>query len=57
MLQNIVKKKLLSGYCLRKKFRVYNVMWKLEQVDILISKNQALQIIYLKHHDYVYKTP
>ena len=27
-----------------------------EQVDILISKNQALQI-YLKHHDNVYKTP
>ena len=27
-----------------------------EQVDILISKNQALQI-YLKHHDDVYKTP
>ena len=26
------------------------------QVDILISKNQALQI-YLKHHDNVYKTP
>ena len=25
-----------------------------EQVDILISKNQALQIFYLKH--YVYKT-
>ena len=22
----------------------------LQQVDILISKNQALQIIYLKHH-------
>ena len=27
-----------------------------QQVDILISKNQALQI-YLKHHDNVYKTP
>ena len=27
-----------------------------KQVDILISKNQALQI-YLKHHDNVYKTP
>ena len=27
-----------------------------EQVDILISENQALQI-YLKHHDNVYKTP
>ena len=27
-----------------------------EQVDIIISKNQALQI-YLKHHDNVYKTP
>ena len=27
---------------------------KLEQVDILISKNQALQILYLKHC--VYKT-
>ena len=28
----------------------------MKQVDILISKNQALQI-YLKHHDNVYKTP
>ena len=28
-----------------------------KQVDILISKNQALQILYLKHHDNVYKTP
>ena len=27
---------------------------RMEQVDILISKNQALQILYLK--DYVYKT-
>ena len=27
-----------------------------KQVDILISKNQALQILYLKHHDNVYKT-
>ena len=27
-----------------------------EQVDILISKNQALQILYLKHHDSAYKT-
>ena len=27
-----------------------------QQVNILISKNQALQIIYLKHHDNVYKT-
>ena len=27
-----------------------------KQIDILISKNQALQI-YLKHHDNVYKTP
>ena len=27
-----------------------------KQVDILISKNQAMQI-YLKHHDNVYKTP
>ena len=27
-----------------------------KQVDILISKNQALQI-YLNHHDNVYKTP
>ena len=26
----------------------------IEQVDILISKNQALQTLYLKHH--VYKT-
>ena len=25
---------------------------KLEQVDILISKNQALQILYLKHRVY-----
>ena len=33
---------------------VSNIMSK--QVDILISKNQALQI-YLKHHDNVYKTP
>ena len=23
-----------------------------EQVDILVSKNQALQILYLKHHVY-----
>ena len=29
---------------------------RVKQVDILISKNQALQI-YLKHHDNVYKTP
>ena len=29
---------------------------KTERVDILISKNQALQI-YPKHHDDVYKTP
>ena len=28
-----------------------------KQVNILISKNQALQILYLKHHDNVYKTP
>ena len=27
-----------------------------QQVDILISKNQALQV-YLKHDDNVYKTP
>ena len=27
--------------------------WEAEQVDILISKNQALQILYLKHHDNV----
>ena len=27
-----------------------------KQIDILISKNQALQI-YLKNHDNVYKTP
>ena len=27
-----------------------------KQVDILISKNQVLQI-YLKYHDNVYKTP
>ena len=26
---------------------------ELEQVDILISKNQALQILYLKYHDNV----
>ena len=26
-----------------------------KQVDILVSKNQALQILYLKHHDNVYK--
>ena len=37
-----------------------NQLWYIEQqylwklVDILISKNQALQILYLKHH--VYKT-
>ena len=29
---------------------IYTVVWK--QVDILISKNQALQILYLKHHIY-----
>ena len=27
---------------------------KVKQVDILISKNQALQVLYFKHH--VYKT-
>ena len=27
-----------------------------KQVDILISKNQALQILHLKHNDNVYKT-
>ena len=27
-----------------------------KQVDILISINQALQILHLKHHDNVYKT-
>ena len=27
------------------------------QVDILISKNQALQLLYPKHRDNVYKTP
>ena len=27
-----------------------------QQVDILISKNQALQILYIKHHVNVYKT-
>ena len=26
---------------------------ELRQVDILISKNQALQILYLKHHVYI----
>ena len=26
------------------------------QVDILIFKNKALQLLYLKHHDNVYKT-
>ena len=31
-------------------------LYKLKQVDILTSKNQALQILYLKHHDNVYKT-
>ena len=28
----------------------------LEQVDILISKNKVVQILYLKHHDNVFKT-
>ena len=37
---------------------IVNYLWKpMKQVDILISKNQALQILYLKHHDNVYKTP
>ena len=27
-----------------------------KQVDTLISKNQALQILYLNHHDNAYKT-
>ena len=27
-----------------------------KQVDILISKNQALQVLYLKHHNNEYKT-
>ena len=37
-------------------FRAF-VNIRLSQVDILISKNQALQILYFKHHDNVYKTP
>ena len=28
------------------------IFHKLKQVDILISKDQALQILYLKHHVY-----
>ena len=35
---------------------IFIISWNLKQVDILISKNQALQI-YLKHHDNVYKIP
>ena len=27
-----------------------------KQVDILVFKNQVLQILYLKHHDNLYKT-
>ena len=27
-----------------------------QQVDILISKNQALQVLHLKHHNNEYKT-
>ena len=30
--------------------------YRAKQVDILISKNCALQILYLKCHDNVYKT-
>ena len=37
-------------------FQGKNEIQFLQQVDILISKNQALQILYLKHHDNVYKT-
>ena len=32
------------------------IMFKLQQVDILISKNQVLQLLYLKHHNNVYKS-
>ena len=33
-----------------------DLAWATEQVNILISKNQALQILYLKHHNNKYKT-
>ena len=39
----------------REKFLSRMILYyAMKQVDILISKNQALQILYLKHH--VYKT-
>ena len=39
------------------KNNTWNLECNVEQVDILIYKNQALQILYLKHHDNVYITP
>ena len=33
-----------------------NLLGQEKQNDILISKNQALQILYLKHYDNAYKT-
>ena len=41
---------------MKKHLLVISYVLKKEQVDILISKNQALEI-YLKHHDNVHKTP
>ena len=35
---------------------ILSANFQVKQVDILVSKNQVLQILYLKHHDNVYKT-
>ena len=42
---------IISSITLLQNIEIHEV----EQVDILISKNQVLQILYLKHHDNEYK--
>ena len=54
-MHNIVKLKHYLKICYQGPHsNVYNIALNLKQVDIIISKNQALQILYFKQH--VYKT-
>ena len=48
---NLVKE---VGTTIKSKVTYFYNYSQLEQVDILISKNWVLQILYLKHH--IYKT-
>ena len=55
LLQYKVQEKQIVWLCVYACISCKNI-FSVKQVDILISKNQALQILYLQHHDNVYKT-